>query len=124
MNVPEGHKLVTTEDGSFTLFSEAFQEACHSMSGAREETLLHYVNGCLIRERAADYDPLIILEVGFGLGIGLLTTMDHLPENVKWHFISLELDNNLLIWFQDQNLRLNYCQNKSNHIKIPLCTHF
>lgn len=103
MNVPEGHKLVTTADGSFTLFSEAFQEACHSMSGAREETLLHYVNGCLIRERAAEYDPFIILEVGFGLGIGLLTTMDHLPENVKWHFISLELDLNLLIWFKDQN---------------------
>jgi tRNA U34 5-methylaminomethyl-2-thiouridine-forming methyltransferase MnmC len=72
---PEGHRFVETEDGSWTLFSEAFQEACHSTTGARAETLLHYIQGCRILEKAKIHSPLVVLEIGFGLGIGLLTTL-------------------------------------------------
>lgn len=99
-SLPPGHQLVETEDGSFTLFSEAFQEACHSTSGARAETLLHYVKGCQIKTKIADHKPLVILEVGFGLGIGFLTTWEELPKNSYWHFISMEIDKNLLEWFR------------------------
>lgn len=99
--LPSGHSLVETEDGSFTLFSEAFGEACHSTSGAKSETVLHYINGCKISERVELHDPFTILEVGFGLGIGFLTTYEMLPKNKKWKFISLELDRDLLNWFME-----------------------
>lgn len=97
---PPKHHWIDTEDGSRTLFSEAFQEACHSTSGARAETLLHYVEGCQVKHKS----PLIILEVGFGLGIGFLATFDSLiKEDKKWDFISLELDEELLEWFRLEN---------------------
>lgn len=100
ITLPPGHQLVETEDGSFTLFSEAFQEACHSTSGARAETLLHYVEGCQIKNKLKVHQPLVILEVGFGLGIGFLTTFDELPATASWHFVSMEIDKQLLEWFR------------------------
>lgn len=101
IKLPPGHTLVETEDGSFTLYSEAFGEACHSTSGAKSETILHYINGCKVSERLTYHEPFTILEVGFGLGIGFLTTYEMLPKNKKWKFISLELDQNLLEWFKE-----------------------
>jgi tRNA U34 5-methylaminomethyl-2-thiouridine-forming methyltransferase MnmC len=102
--LPPHHQLVQTEDGSFTFFSENFQEACHSSAGAKNETLLHYVNGCKVSERLLHHSTLTILEVGFGLGLGFLTTMEVLmPLSGKWHFLSLELDRGLIEWFKEEN---------------------
>jgi len=101
-SLPPGHSLVETADGSFTLFSEFFQEACHSTNGAYDETVLHYVEGTKILDKIHLYDPLVILEVGFGLGIGFLTTLKKLPLQRKWHFISMELDKALLEWFKNE----------------------
>src|SRR5690606_30836611 len=95
---PKGHQLVATDDGTYTLFSEAFQEACHSTAGAKNETILHYVEGCRVLEKSSIHNPLVILEVGFGLGVGLLITIEKLPINTNCHFISVELDRNLLEW--------------------------
>jgi tRNA U34 5-methylaminomethyl-2-thiouridine-forming methyltransferase MnmC len=103
--LPPNHQWVETDDGSFTLFSENFQEACHSSSGARAETLLHYIQGCKIETQLNSQNQLSILEVGFGLGIGFLTTFDVLKESQKpWSFISLEIDEKLLEWFRLENL--------------------
>lgn len=108
MAIPPNHRWVETEDGSRTLFSEAFQEACHSTSGARAETLLHYIEGCQIKNKSL----LTILEVGFGLGIGFLTTFDSLShEDKKWTFLSLELDEELLEWFRLENLQHVFLKN-------------
>jgi tRNA U34 5-methylaminomethyl-2-thiouridine-forming methyltransferase MnmC len=108
--LPIGHTLVETEDGSFSLFSEAFQEACHSKSGAKAETILHYIEGCKVVEKASE-GPITILEVGFGLGVGFLTTLEKL--STSFHFISLEIDKNLLNWFSDKHpeLKLEWKEN-------------
>lgn len=103
--LPPNHQWIETDDGSFTLFSENFQEACHSTSGARAETLLHYIQGCQIEAKINSQKQLSILEVGFGLGIGFLTTFDVLKTSHKpWSFISLEIDEKLLEWFRLENL--------------------
>lgn len=100
---PPHHQWVETSDGSYTLFSEKFQEACHSTSGAKEETKLHYLKGCSIAEKINTLDQLTILEVGFGTGLGFLETYELLKESSKpWHFLSLELDQDLLEWFRLQ----------------------
>ncbi len=94
------HEWVTTEDGSLTLFSKEFNEACHSTSGAKSETLLHYVKGCQIIERIQTQNPFVILEVGFGTGLGFELTRETLKESSHpWHFISLELDHELIKWW-------------------------
>jgi tRNA U34 5-methylaminomethyl-2-thiouridine-forming methyltransferase MnmC len=106
--LPPGHQLVETEDGTFTLFSEAFQEACHSTSGAKAETILHYIEGCKVLEKVLKFQDFTILEVGFGLGIGFLTTLEKIPQNKSVHFLSLELDRNLLNWFKDEHPEFNF----------------
>jgi len=110
LKIPDGHELIKTEDGSFTLFSQSFQEACHSLTGAREETILHYVKGCKIVERCQNFSTFQILEVGFGVGMGLLTTMEMMPPDKMWHFVSLEWDKRLLEWFREchQELKLHW----------------
>lgn len=105
--LPPGHQLVITEDGSYTLFSERFQEACHSATGAKAETVLHYLNGCKVIERSEVISPFTILEVGFGLGVGFLTTLENMPKGRKWKFISLEIDRDLLNWFQEKHPELH-----------------
>ncbi len=101
MTYPPGYKEIETEDGSRTLYSERFAEACHSTTGARSETLLHYIQGCEIRNKA-EAKSLTILEVGFGLGMGLLTTYDETKSlPAKIHFLSLEIDPLLVEWFMN-----------------------
>ena len=100
MTPPPGHSVVPTSDGSFTLFSDHFQEACHSTNGARSETMLHYLEGCQIKKKIEVHRPLIILEIGFGLGIGFLTTFEEMNTDRPWHFISVEMDESLVEWFR------------------------
>jgi tRNA U34 5-methylaminomethyl-2-thiouridine-forming methyltransferase MnmC len=120
------HRWITTEDGSQTLFSEEFQESCHSTTGAWSETILHYVEGCRIRSRLQDHDPFNILEVGFGLGIGFKATQESLVNSSHpWHFISLELDRDLVEWFKDQNPLMTWvdqsiCQLKQGSLTLTI----
>jgi tRNA U34 5-methylaminomethyl-2-thiouridine-forming methyltransferase MnmC len=109
--LPPGHRLLQTGDGTFTLFSEAFQEACHSLSGAKTETTLHYIDGCKVLEKAKLHADFCILEVGFGLGVGFLTTLELLPKKSRFHFISLELDQELLNWFKESHPEFNLTWN-------------
>ena len=105
--------MVKTEDGSYTLFSEKFQEACHSTSGARSETLLHYFHGCEVPSKLEE-GPIQILEVGFGLGIGFLATFDEIQKlglRSKWSFLSVELDRDLLEWFRLQHANHHFLKN-------------
>lgn len=108
---PPHHSWIETEDGSLTLFSDYFQESCHSTSGAKAETILHYFNGCEVDKKINTHSPLNILEVGFGLGVGFLTTYELLPKNKNYHFVSLELDKNLLEWFKEQHLTHEFLKN-------------
>lgn len=99
---PPGYEKVVTEDGSVTFFSERFHEACHSTAGARAETLLHYINGCDIPAKAMK-ESLSILEVGFGLGLGMITTWEMTKDlPAKIHFLSLEIDPELVNWFHEE----------------------
>jgi tRNA U34 5-methylaminomethyl-2-thiouridine-forming methyltransferase MnmC len=136
-SLPPNHQWIETADGSFTLFSESFQEACHSTTGAVAETKLHYLQGCQIEDKIKSEHFLSILEVGFGLGIGFLTTHEVLKNSDRpWSFTSLEIDEKLLEWFRIENLghaflknlvwindgslKILECKNESIHLRI-LC---
>lgn len=87
------YRIIETEDQSQTLWSEFFDENCHSTHGAYAETLFNYVEACGIAQAA---NTRHILEVGFGLGHGLKATLEHAKSPV--HFVSLELDSALIDW--------------------------
>lgn len=93
------YKLIQTNDDSMTLWSEFFDENCHSNAGAYQETLFNYVVPCTTKqEPTCGYHR--ILEIGFGLGIGLKATIEYNNSSNKYpiHFISLELDQLLVEW--------------------------
>lgn len=96
------YRWITTEDGSQTLHSDLYGEACHSTTGAKTETLLHYLEGCEVKTRLNCFSEFQILEVGFGLGLGFLTTLEVLGDVHPWHFVSMEIDPDLVKWFLEE----------------------
>lgn len=96
------YKEIVTDDGSITVFSKAYGEACHSQSGARMETQLHYIRGCKVSEQSLTNSPLVIFEAGFGVGIGLeetLKAVNHIPLI----FITTEIDEELVEYVISKN---------------------
>lgn len=95
------YELEKTADGSYTLWSEAFNEACHSKNGAYQETLFNYIEGCNLKEIAKKQDTINILDVGFGMGLGLKVTIEFLRNqgiNNQINYFSMELDKKLVEW--------------------------
>lgn len=93
----KNYKIIKTQDGSETYFSQLYNENCHSIAGAKEETKLHYLEGCLIDQRIHHYKVYSILEVGFGTGLGFIETQNiFLNTDVKLNFVSFEIDLELI----------------------------
>jgi tRNA U34 5-methylaminomethyl-2-thiouridine-forming methyltransferase MnmC len=99
------YRVVETQDHSQTLWSEHFDENCHSLAGADEETCYNYVNGCQVPLKLEN-GPVELLEVGFGPGKGVTNTYQQLEQAPPGHpltFVSLELDPELVLWAAKNN---------------------
>ena len=95
------YEITPTEDGSHTLFSQYFNEGCHSLAGAKSETLYNYFEGTQV-ESFYKQDGSFIFEVGFGLGVGYQVTTEELnPQEGQLVFISGELDEGLLTYAKE-----------------------
>ena len=103
----KNYKEVKTQDGSITLYSSLYDEACHSTTGAISETKLHYIEGCEIATKMTNLSCINILEVGFGTGIGFLETAKLFNNStISLQFISLEIDLELLeIFAKSENIK-------------------
>ena len=89
--------LLTTEDGTATLFLEEYEQAMHSMSGAYEESLLKHIIPSGILE--CEKDILNVLDVGFGLGYNVLALINEFlnkNDTRKLNIYSLEKDRNFM----------------------------
>ena len=76
-------KTVRTGDGSFTFYSEEYDETYHSTSGALEEAQKKFIEPCKIKE------GMKILDIGFGLGYNIGMA---LQASKKLRIVSLEKD--------------------------------
>lgn len=96
------YKILETEDHTQTIYSEFFDEACHNLSGAYEETIHNYILGCRIPDLLNQSDKsryVSVLDVGFGVGVGLKCLMTEVQKaNCQVHYHSIELDESLLLW--------------------------
>lgn len=89
--------LLTTEDGTSTLFLEEYDQAMHSMSGAYEESLLKHI----IPSKILDINDraINVLDIGFGLGYNVLALMNEYinrKKNCSLTIISLEKERNFI----------------------------
>jgi tRNA U34 5-methylaminomethyl-2-thiouridine-forming methyltransferase MnmC len=102
------YKIIETEDQTKTLWSEFFNENCHNLSGAYEETFYNYIQGCHIPDQILNEKEIHVLDVGFGLGIGLRAYIDEIKKhaNIKnkiFTYTSMELDEDLFLWSIKEN---------------------
>lgn len=85
-------KIVTTADGSNTIFNSAVGENYHSRHGALQESKHVFLNSGL--KYYLDNHPATsasILEVGFGTGLNFLLSADHCVENqIKLNYTGIE----------------------------------
>jgi len=82
-------KIVTTEDGSHSLYSEQFNEHYHSTYGAVQESMHVFIeaglNKCSLQE-------VNILEAGFGTGLNaFLALQNSIEKGRKVYYYSIEL---------------------------------
>lgn len=97
----KNYELIETDDGSTTLFSRLYNEACHSTSGARSETKLHYIDGCELEAKINASDVIRVLEVGFGTGLGFEETLQATKDKCFLEFVSFEIDRELVLHYLD-----------------------
>ena len=85
-------KIITTEDGSHSLFDEELNETYHSTRGAKGESMHVFIKEGLeywLSQNQAD--EIRIVEVGLGTGLNaFLTAQFAEQQNQKIHFTSLE----------------------------------
>ncbi|MBO7258754.1 MAG: tRNA (5-methylaminomethyl-2-thiouridine)(34)-methyltransferase MnmD [Paludibacteraceae bacterium] len=81
--------IVTTEDGSPSIYVKAIDECYHSTHGARQESEHIFIQTAL-RQHASK--RLSILEVGFGTGLNALLTCIEAPlRELDVHYTGIEL---------------------------------
>ncbi len=84
--------VVTTADGSNTIFHPIVKENYHSKNGALQESNHVFLNAGL-RYYLADktLEEVAILEVGFGTGLNFLLTQDYCTaKELKLNYVGLE----------------------------------
>ncbi|MBW3018026.1 hypothetical protein KY325_02615, partial [Candidatus Woesearchaeota archaeon] len=92
------YKKIITGDNSVTFFSSKYDEAYHSLTGAKEEAFKKYSEPCKIAELAKT-GKILILDVCFGLGYNsaaaIETALKSNPE-CRIEIIGLEDDEGIL----------------------------
>jgi tRNA U34 5-methylaminomethyl-2-thiouridine-forming methyltransferase MnmC len=86
-------QIITTEDGSHTLFAEQFNEIYHSRHGAIQESQHVFIKTGLdyVLEQNKT-NTASILEIGFGTGLNaLLTMLQAEKRNLKINYTTIEL---------------------------------
>lgn len=102
-----------TLDGSHTYFSPLYQEDCHSLHGAKIETQTYYIEGCEVVQKSKVHSPLNILEIGFGIGLGAITTFEALKDK-NVNFVSFEIDPQMIeIAFKENDFSI-FIKTKTN----------
>ncbi len=98
-------KIVTTNDGSNTLYSSKFNQHYHSVkAGAINEALSKHVIPAITYTINNNLKEINILDICFGLGYNTFTTIDYIIKNnldIKVNFYSPEFDTELIKSLQD-----------------------
>lgn len=83
-------KLIETEDGSHSLYSEEFQVSYHSKFGAIQETKHVFIDAGL-KYKAALKKDLKVLDIGFGTGLNaFMTLLEAEEKGLKVDYTGIE----------------------------------
>ena len=83
--------LITTADGSHSLYVKDLDEHYHSIHGAIQEAQHVFIKTGIQHLVSQNYTTINILEIGFGTGLNtLLSYLEAEKLNVKLNYTSLE----------------------------------
>ena len=83
-----------TKDGSYTFFSNEFNEAFHSFYGAKQEAEIKFVVPTKLREIAQKQDKIKLLDICYGLGYNSAAAIEaiwQINPQCQIELIALEL---------------------------------
>ena len=84
-------RIVTTADGSRTLYSDPYGQTMHSHKGAVTESRHVFLEGAGVAARLGRGEAARVLEVGFGTGLNFFLTADTaLNANAPLTYVALE----------------------------------
>lgn len=85
-------RIITTSDGSHSLYNEELRETYHPTHGALTESLHVFIKEGINYLRGHGVSDFSILEVGFGTGLNALLVWDYCRKNpeITIHFETLE----------------------------------
>jgi tRNA U34 5-methylaminomethyl-2-thiouridine-forming methyltransferase MnmC len=87
-----------TADGSYTFFSPEFEEAFHSIAGAKQEAEEKFIKPSQIAQKAQTSNTFNLLDICYGLGYNTaaaLETIWTVNPQCQVNLIALELDQNV-----------------------------
>ncbi len=102
-----------TDDGSYTFFSDEFEELFHSHSGAKQEAQYKFIEPCQIKEKTTIKNTIKILDICYGLGYNTATCLETIwaiNPNINIELFALENDINVPLQAIDANLLNNFSQ--------------
>ncbi len=94
---------VKTTDGSFTLYHPKYKQHFHSLAGAETESIKKFVLSSNLAQRLKyfaenNFEPLRLLDIGFGLGYNAFAALDCALElDLPIEIISCEFDTKTLV---------------------------
>jgi tRNA U34 5-methylaminomethyl-2-thiouridine-forming methyltransferase MnmC len=84
-------KLVTTKDGSQTVYVSSIDETYHSINGAVSESLHVYINSGFNYLCNQGLNNIRLMEIGFGTGLNaFLTLMESIKNKINVEYTALE----------------------------------
>lgn len=87
MGTHEKFTAVRTDDGTYTLFSEEYSQAMHTLDGAYREAVIKHVLPSKVLEK--DEAILRVLEVGFGIGYNVLALVEAFSKEKPGRFLEV-----------------------------------
>ena len=87
-----------TDDGSYTFFSDEFEELFHSHSGAKQEAQYKFIEPCKIREKVTVKNTINIIDICYGLGYNTAVALENIwsiNPKTKIELFALENDINV-----------------------------
>jgi len=87
----KSRKIIQTDDGTYTIYMDDYNQAMHTTSGAYNESILKHIGPSKILEN--ELNEINILDIGFGVGYNVLAAIYEIDKNEsksKYNIISLE----------------------------------
>ena len=109
-----------TDDGSYTFFSDEFEELFHSHSGAKQEAQYKFIEPCKIREKVTVKNTINIIDICYGLGYNTAVALEHIwsiNPHLKVELFALENNINVPLQTIKSNLLDDFSEGVIDSLK-------